>query len=142
MSRIRVTCTPDIPNATVTVRHSFVKSSTQIKHLLLRPLPSTPIMKIHRPGLVLHIRAQKRKSFDHLHFTGSSALFLTAADNDLSAFPHATPCSPSKTIFLRQQQITQGLSAQYQTCSKIITCSAFCGYIHYRLPSGYRYLLK
>ena len=37
LSRIRVTCTPEIPKATVTVRHSFVKSSTQVRHLIVVP---------------------------------------------------------------------------------------------------------
>jgi hypothetical protein len=36
---------PEIPKATVTVRHSFVKSSTQVRHLILRPVASASMTK-------------------------------------------------------------------------------------------------
>ena len=45
VSRTRVTCLPEIPKVTVTVRHSSMQSFTQVKQLILRPVDSASITK-------------------------------------------------------------------------------------------------
>ena len=60
LSRIRVTCTPEIPKATVAVKHSFVNSSTQVRHLILRQVASASMTKFIDQ---VHHRAEQRQTF-------------------------------------------------------------------------------
>jgi uncharacterized PurR-regulated membrane protein YhhQ (DUF165 family) len=65
---------PEIPKAAVIVRHSFVKSSTQVRHLIRRPLVSASMTKS-----IDHVRfcilAKKRKPLSPQTFTTSSAFY-------------------------------------------------------------------
>jgi hypothetical protein len=68
VQRIRVTCTPEIPKATVTVRHSFMKSSTQVRHLILRPGASASMTEsIEQFILVAAGRSSGRRSVASLY---------------------------------------------------------------------------
>lgn len=44
-SRVRTICSPEIPIATGMSRHSLVKSSTIVRHLILRPLAKESMTK-------------------------------------------------------------------------------------------------
>ncbi len=91
----------------VIVRHSFVKSSTQVRHLILRPLGQCIHNEIHRPYKVRCIRAQKRKPFGRQPFTASSAFY-------------AQSIKVVKSLDLRPTQATFGINKNATGSLKVL----------------------